>query len=555
MILLFPKVVIVSIFLLCQVSSSFFFTSPATASRIFGVSPWATKICRIHHPVHFSHTSTSCGRPRSSKNAYLDTNSGDGGGNDSNIESLLLTRMASSTSELKILLERMSLYFGSMVDPETNRFFLLSNPQCHCQSQSQFSTATCYSHQHCPLRDLGSSWDATTAVQILSYHQDTLEPAGTAITALKDAVLQTVEYYSSSFAFVDGNTMEGKGISLSSEIVNEPPNIAHNGLLLLALVEAERLRLFGDGITSSSSSTSAAATMDGLARGILSMQRSDGAFRTYYTSQDDNDDDVYRDIEFFSGEAMTALVESFSHSSKQNIKDANSSAAVSDETRNQILPAMIRALEFYRGFYAEGRRNSTIDTNYAIWQVQAFGRLSLILRRLAFEDGNGGKALSPPTDGNADLTATATTAEIISDEAADYCLDMCKDIVRSPSWRMISCGKSFYPNLSTVEIACGLDALVQGGIVAAQRCHHHGESENSENGDIENRESEDCLLLFTRHIDHAIDFLTWSQDRVPSDSKVGYGGLGYGGLQVMEQRLDITGHALSALSKLVLHKK
>ena len=552
---LFPKVVIISIFLFCQISSSFLFTSPATASRIFGVSAWATQVYRIHHPVHFDHTSSSRRRPRSSKNAYPDTivsgDTNDGGGYDINDGSLLLTRMTSSASQLKILLGRMSLYFGSMVDPETNRFFLLSNPQCDCQSQSQFSTTTCYFHQHCPLRDLGSSWDATTAVQVLSDHQDTSEPVGTAIAALKDAVLQTVEHYSSSFASVDGNTMEGKGISLSSEIVKEPPNIAHNGLLLLTLVEAERLRLFGDG-TTASSSLSTASTMDGLARGILSMQRSDGAFRTYYTSRDYNNEDVYRGIEFFSGEAMTALVEFFSYSSKQNSKDAQSSVAVNDETQDQILPAIIRALNFYRGFYEDVRRNMTIDTNYAIWQVQAFGRLSLVLRRLAFEDSNSGKTLSPPADGNVEQ---ATTAEIISDEAADYCLDMCKDIVRSPAWRTISRGKSFYPNLSTVEIACGLDALVQGGILAAQRCHHNGENENGDNGSIENSESEDYLLLFARHIDHAIDFLSWSQDRVPSDSKVGYGGLGYGGLQVMEQRLDITGHALSALSKLVLHTK
>ena len=31
---------------------------------------------------------------------------------------------------------------------------------------------------------------------------------------------------------------------------------------------------------------------------------------------------------------------------------------------------------------------------------------------------------------------------------------------------------------------------------------------------------------------------------------VGSGGLGYGGIQVFEQRLDVTGHAISALVKL-----
>jgi len=152
------------------------------------------------------------------------------------------------------------------------------------------------------------------------------------------------------------------------------------------------------------------------------------------------------------------------------------------------------------------------------WQVHAFSTYFLVLRRINMNDGTGDDNLQKNE---------------IASEAANFCLDMCHDIVRSPSWRMLSRGRSFYPNLVTVEIACGLDAVMQGSRVA-----------------FEEKREEDLKLLL-RNADNAVEFLCWAQDRVPEDAIVGYGGLGYGGLQVMEQRLDVTGHALSGMSKLV----
>ena len=66
----------------------------------------------------------------------------------------------------------------------------------------------------------------------------------------------------------------------------------------------------------------------------------------------------------------------------------------------------------------------------------------------------------------------------------------------------------------------------------------------------EYEDSADLAKLFTMHATNALYFLKWAQDQVSDDCTVGKGGLGYGGVQVMEQRLDVTGHALSALSKL-----
>ena len=56
--------------------------------------------------------------------------------------------------------------------------------------------------------------------------------------------------------------------------------------------------------------------------------------------------------------------------------------------------------------------------------------------------------------------------------------------------------------------------------------------------------------MFKMHAKHALYFIEWAQSQVPDDCMVGKGGLGYGGVQVFEQRLDITGHAISALVKL-----
>ena len=120
------------------------------------------------------------------------------------------------------------------------------------------------------------------------------------------------------------------------------------------------------------------------------------------------------------------------------------------------------------------------------------------------------------------------------DEVRRYVLDMCEDICNSRSWRhQLARGRSFYPNLDTVEIACGLDALAEGMRIA-------GSSEDAA----------DLARLFERHGRNAIYFLQWAQERVPDDCTVGRGGLGYGGVQVLEQRLDVTGHAVSALTKL-----
>lgn len=379
-----------------------------------------------------------------------------------------------------MIVERMIVYFESMVDSESKRFYLLSHPQ--------FSEAP-RTNVNCPLRDMGSAWDAVKAVKILK------PPFDRKSNTLVEAILQTTDHYSSTLVTTNG------AMHLSPEILGESPNIAHNALLLLALVESESLGLRDD----SHPLQERIDRMDGLASGILKMQRPDGAFATQFLQQT-NRGDVSRGIAFLPGQAMTALMEVYLFSMAK------------EETLDTILPAMLRALAFYRRYYEEGSKENTIDANYSIWQIQAMCRLVVTLQQTRTSS-----------------IAQAEQKSIALHDATVYCLDMCHDILSSPSWKMLRRGQSFYPNLSTVEIACGLDALCQGFQV------------------LESEINED-KQYFELQMNNAFDFLEWSQDQVPPDVAFGYGGLGYGGTYVTEQRLDVTGHALSALAKMVVER-
>ena len=428
---------------------------------------------------------------------------------DENIFSLPITAKES----LRIMMRRMIHYFESMVDPHTNEFFLMSYPQ-------KVSTDANYRlHQQCSLREMGCAWDATTAVQWLSRessYPDNKENNAITKETLGDAILQTVKKYTRSLIALNDN-----GVALHFDAIKEQPNIAHNGLLLLTLMRAEQVipLIKSKTFELNKITTQQNEIANDLTRGILSMQRKDGAFKIYFSTDDNENNDVYAGIDFFSGEAMTALLEVYFLQTKY--KSSSYLINISDEIMRKILPAMKLALQFYRDYYDKGRRDGTLDVNYTIWQIQAFSRLYFILIQEEREQqqGNDNKVIA---------------------DSAQYCLEMSNDIISSPSWKMLSRGKSFYPNLSTIEIACGLDALVQGTRVS----YYNLKTENGQ-------ELYNEFRLFVRNIENAIDFLQWSQDQLSLENEIGYGGLGFGGVYVTEQRLDVTGHALSGIAKLL----
>jgi len=377
------------------------------------------------------------------------------------------------------MLWRMTTYFSSMVDTSTNRFNYLSLPQ----SGERL-------HEHCPIRDLGATWDATTALLFWSIQHDWLLANHHDISVcqeqLQDAVYSTLQVYYDSYMPLEQDDPTA-GVALDSDNLLEPSNVAHSAFIILASIGALRLSLFNQDATR-------LPPINDLTRGILSMQRPDGAFRIQFGSED-----VFRGIEFYPGEAMVALMDAHDYSTfTQDILD--------DSTRQAILSAMMRAFHFYADYYHQGN----VDTNYNIWQVQAFTRLFYALHHGSEEEHN---------------TSEATAV-------AEYVIELSQSIVNSRSWKELARGPSFYPNLQTVEIACGLDALAQGLRVAL------------------NTSRIEEATRFAMHAENAVSYLKFVQDQVPPEV-TGSGGLGYGGVQVFEQRLDVTGHAISALTKIL----
>jgi hypothetical protein len=370
----------------------------------------------------------------------------------------------------------MATFFSSMVDESQHRFYYVSFPQSTCERRL---------HDHCPIRDLGAAWDATTVLLFWKNQQNWLLETNNeddfqkCQKQLEDAVYTTLQVYNESYDSI--NSEDNGGVSLSVNCLMEPPHIAHSGFVILTTIGALKLSLFSQGKI---------PPIDGLTRGILSRQREDGAFQIRFESSD-----VFKGIEFYAGEAMVALMEAY------GLDVPN---VVGEWTRKAILPAMKRAFVFYSSYFRQG----DVAENYNIWQAQAFTRLFYALHQSDEKDDKK-----------------------LSFDVSHYVLELCHGIVDSRSWKELARGRSFYPNLSSVEIACGLDAIAQGIRVA-----------------IDTSQLQEAVL-FWNNAKHGVSYLQFLQDQVPRDSSC-FGGIGFGGIQVLEQRLDVTGHAISALTKI-----
>ena len=373
---------------------------------------------------------------------------------------------------IRDMITGMASFFGTMIDSESSRFYALCFPPSGKRA-----------HQHNPIRDLAAAWDASKALRFFNERGETIPQHA----HLWTAICTTVREYETSLKTLNKN-VPNSPIILDSEILKEPVNIAHSALMILASTCAMELSVLLDSTMDVSSS------VDGLTRGILMMQRQDGAFCVNF-GQGEGDNNVYRGIEFYPGEAMVSLMHAFE-------KSATLPHLLNDMTKQAIVPAMERAFGFYSAYYHHGNT----DINYNIWQAQAFSKLFF-----AFMDKD-------------DRSRARAVAKFV--------VDLCEDVINSKSWKYeLARGRSFYPNLNTVEIACGLDALADGIHVARMA-------------------QDERLEVLERHASNAITFLQWIQDQVPKDVTIGHGGLGYGGAVVLEQRLDVTGHAISALTKL-----
>lgn len=370
------------------------------------------------------------------------------------------TSMESNVSTPQMI-QSMTSFLVDMIDVDSKRFYA-----------SSFPPRAVRQHDHNPIRDLAAAWDATKA--LLWLQEQHIPIPAPQEELLKQAIYNTIV----SYKVVPWD--ESDTLVMDSDHLQEPSNIAHSAIMILATIGAVNLSIF--------SNSDPPFSIEGLVKGILAMQRpEDGAFCISFG--DNKDNNVYQGIEFYPGEAMVALLEVYTQPS----------ILVSDSTRQKILVAMERAFGFYSNYYSQGNT----DVNYNIWQIQAFARLYQVLK---------------------------------NDSIREYVLEMCMGVLQSKSWKYeLARGASFYSNLDTIEIACGLDALADGMVHVAQEQH----------------EDDDRLFELQKHTLKAVDFLEWSQDQVPLDG-FGRGGLGFGGVLVLEQRLDVTGHAISALTKLPL---
>lgn len=345
-------------------------------------------------------------------------------------------------------------------------------------------------HAYCPLRELGCTWDAT---KVLAW-QDPDEDGSTE-AILRDAVQTTLRYYGQSFM-----PLAGGGVSLDSAILGQQATLAHTALFVLAAVGASSVRYTKNEFED--------FPWNDLVIGMLSCQRPDGSFATDFGASPTSNDD----LPFVPGQALTALLEAYQYS---HACRHSGTLRLDNRTHRRVLESATRALGYYSSFFQTHKLD--LGANYPIWQVQAFARLVLL-----------------------EETATnhldCTSLPLEYQEASDYVLDLCSAITASPAWRMIRRGPSFFANLNALEIVCGLEALALGVLVAQKSCS------------TTKHKDENNVVLDTlkQYAAYAVDFVQWSQQRLPPSSPY-FGGLGYGGLVVTEQRVDVTGHALSAL--------
>jgi hypothetical protein len=478
------------------------------------------------------------------------------------------------------LIDRMSEFYVDMVDHNSDhcRFYATCVPSTGVQSHhDDDDDDDAKTKKKNIIRDLAAAWDAS---KLLLFDQNHSGDRQEDIDRLRRAMANTVEHYQAALVPIVVATLPGMtsttrpaarnikaGLRLSSD--QEASSIGHSALMILAAIGYCKVLHQQSSSSSSEQTTTTNGIMElskiieGLAWGILSQQRADdGAFRIAFDRHDDEDDEtnVYKGIEFYPGEAMVALAEVYDcwPSLQQHMPPEQlfGSAAATSMIQTAIRRALPRALRFYSDyFYHNG---TAVDANYSIWQIQAAARLFHLSKR---GDWNQPSPSQIPT-------TTTTTDRPRSDDYGDdlsqpeqpmdvaaYVMDLCETIVTSNAWRHhLARGPSFYGNLQTIEIACGLDAIGDAISIiriifdaevkaAAAAATHAG----AESGDGRPKR---IMTLLRQRIDDALRFFEWTLDNVPAQAPLGHGGLGMGGTVVREQRLDVTGHAASALIKL-----
>jgi len=212
----------------------------------------------------------------------------------------------------ELLTQRLELvyrWYAGMVNSHTERLEYLYLPQ-----QDSFV------RESSPIRDIASVWDVGVLGEFLHRHE------------LQPLVEASLRHYGDYLVERDGYLILDPGR------LAEPSSIAHNAVMLLALLHAPPPRQ--------------RSAIAGLADGILRQQRSDGSYKVYFHDLPDAGEELY------AGEAMLALLEAY-----QQLHDA------------RHLQSAERALSYYDAHYFQRDqvREATL-VFFANWQSQA-GRL------------------------------------------------------------------------------------------------------------------------------------------------------------------------------------
>ena len=362
---------------------------------------------------------------------------------------------------------------------------------------------------------MGSGWDTATLLSFWRKQQDlsSIFPASAGPTwlniehRLSKAVKQTVHGYG-PWAQVKLNKDGKEMATIPSKLLQEPSNIAHSAFLILTTLGGLRLRIIDP--------NSCETPVNALVNGILSMEsHRTGSFAIHYGSGD-----TLHGIEFYPGEALLSLLDAFEY------YEANGSGVITTPTSDEILPAAKRAFLFYHKYFREGNVDARYTSFYGNWQVQCFAKLYDVLSKQERQNQTHDGSKAQPTQ-----TEEQTTSQVRSDDVAKYIFELCDAIVDSGSWDQLR--KQHFKSLATVEVACGLEALADGAKVALDS-----------SPDVQQNEQ---VAKYWPNIIKAVDFLQRVQDQAPA-SGIGRGGLGHG-LNLSEQRLDVTGHAINALVK------
>jgi hypothetical protein len=480
------------------------------------------------------------------------------------------------------LIHRMSEFYVDMVDTNDHcRFYATCVPSTGMHSHYDDDNDA---KKKNIIRDLAAAWDAS---KLLLFYQDHSYDSGDDrqedMVRLRRAMANTVEHYQAALVPIVATTTTMAtrpaasnimaGLRLSSDQLQQASSIGHSALMILAAIGWCKV------LQQQSSSSSEPTTtniiimelskiIEGLAWGILSQQRDDdGAFRIVFDRHDENDEDetnVYQGIEFYPGEAMVALAEVYDYwpMLQQHPPEHLGESAAATSIQTAIRQALPRALRFYSDYFY--RHGTAVNANYSIWQIQAAARLFRLSKKECWNQPSLPQIPTTITTtdrprSDADDDDLSKQGQLMTlDDVATYVMDLCETIVTSNAWRHhLARGPSFYANLQTIEISCGLDAIGDAmGIIirivvdaeakaAAAAATHHGAAES-----VDGRSPERIKTVLRQRIDDAVFFFEWTLANVPAQAPVGHGGLGMGGTVVREQRLDVTGHAVSALIKL-----